>query len=88
MIVESRSFAFTKFSPERGRPSYYSKDLHEFQLKRASFTDNEERDRFVKERQALVVQMEKVMVVSHAFREASIDDEYPTARCFTRKLGR
>ncbi|KAI9569475.1 hypothetical protein HD554DRAFT_2020544 [Boletus coccyginus] len=57
--TESRSFAFTNFSQERGRPFYYSKDLHEFQLKRASFTDHEERDRFVKERQALVIQMEK-----------------------------
>ncbi|KAG8219345.1 hypothetical protein J3R82DRAFT_228 [Butyriboletus roseoflavus] len=44
---------------KRGRPSYYSKDLHEFQSKRASFTDPEERDKFVKERQALVFQMEK-----------------------------
>ncbi|KAG9313900.1 hypothetical protein JVU11DRAFT_4672 [Chiua virens] len=44
---------------KRGRPSYYAKDLNEFQLKRASFTEPEERDKFVKERQALVVQMEK-----------------------------
>lgn len=54
-------FAFTNSFPERGRPSYYSKDLYEFQTKRASFTDAEERDKFIKERQALVIQMEKVM---------------------------
>lgn len=60
----SHSFVLTYSSSERGRPSYYSKDLHEFQSKRASFTDLEERDKFVKERQALVFQMEKVMLVS------------------------
>ncbi|KIJ66489.1 hypothetical protein HYDPIDRAFT_129407 [Hydnomerulius pinastri MD-312] len=43
---------------KRGRPSYYSKDLNEFQQKRASFTDPEARDKFVKERQGLVFEME------------------------------
>lgn len=53
---------------ERGRPSYYSKDLQEFQRKRASFTNPEERDNFVKERQELVFEMETVRplpVVTH-----------------------
>ncbi|KAF9225272.1 hypothetical protein BS17DRAFT_872387 [Gyrodon lividus] len=44
---------------KRGRPSYYAKDLQEFQRKRASFTNPEERDKFVKGRQALVFEMEK-----------------------------
>ncbi|KIL00812.1 hypothetical protein PAXRUDRAFT_821269 [Paxillus rubicundulus Ve08.2h10] len=43
---------------KRGRPSYYSKDLQEFQRKRAAFTSLEERDEFVKERQDLVFKME------------------------------
>ncbi|KAF8131584.1 hypothetical protein EV363DRAFT_1431558 [Boletus edulis] len=49
---------------KRGRPSYYSKDLQEFQSKRASITDPQERDKFVKDRQDLVCQMERVMLVS------------------------
>ncbi|KAF9235124.1 hypothetical protein BU15DRAFT_65102 [Melanogaster broomeanus] len=44
---------------KRGRPSYYFKDLQEFQQTRASFLDLEERDKFVKDRQALVFDMEK-----------------------------
>ncbi|KAH7886299.1 hypothetical protein F5I97DRAFT_2027864 [Phlebopus sp. FC_14] len=43
----------------RGRASYYEKDILEFQQKRASFTDPQEREAFVKERQALVLEMEK-----------------------------
>lgn len=70
-----RSFTLTNSYTERGRPSYYSKDLHEFQSKRASFTDPEERDKFVKERQALVFQMEKVVQVSHSLSEVVIDYE-------------
>jgi hypothetical protein len=43
---------------KRGRPSYYSQDLQEFQFKKASFTDLEERKKFVKERRDLVCQMD------------------------------
>ena len=48
------------FTPERGRLCYYKKDLAEFQTKRDSFTKPEERVAFVKERKAIVSEMEKV----------------------------
>lgn len=58
---------------KRGRQCYYRKDLEEFHRKRVSLTDPQEREKFVEECKARVLEMNKhgVLLDAWALRQAS-----------------